>query len=167
MRNRKVGAVPILIIIAASVGIGAFAAIVVTRQINTTLSVVALMDMRVSDWDLVELTDIAFGDLYRGQTERFPASNYYLIENTGEDTLYVSYTKSDWPRDVQCDIYVSLDGGPTMLLAEGAVYQTALDPFGTSSKRIFWYIELTPDTAAAFANYSPTMTWNGHDDPLG
>lgn len=153
---------------------GVLAAIMVSRQVNLSMVIRGTYSLEVRDIDHVTvLTAIDFGDMFRGETYKYPANpptDTYWLVNDGDYPLWVSFSLSSFPSDVTFDIYARRgDQSAWTKLGPGDIFADPLNPDGETAQtsRIEWYIECVVDLYAAFSSYSPVLTWNGHDTSSG
>jgi len=150
---KQKGLTPIvtLIIVLMVVGGVAYAGWL-SRQLTTSISVVAFNDLEILDTDGETVLDhIAFGALFRGSVNVFPSSGSYFIENIGQQNLKVYWYHTDWPsEDIVLKCWV--DGFP--LPADPTGSAGALVPVGSTVTLTF---EATVAGDAAFAEYTTAV----------
>ena len=164
--KRKVGVVPLSLIMCLAVGI-AVGTILISKPITMPMIIEARYDMGIYDKDgTAPLTTIELGTFHRGDTKRFPSSGDYFIDNIGEGDLWVSWSKEDFPTGVTVKVYIlcSTKSPPYTILSEGEIY-TSFDGINVDSAK--WYIEITVDASAQFGSFTPKLVWNGHDSSTG
>lgn len=156
-RDKKIAGVPILTLTAICliVSMGVIAALVASRTVTTSITIVAHMDLEVYDIDgTTILTSINFGELYRGTTTMFPGSlDTYFIKNIGEETIYVGWDFDGTIMPVTIAVYmdgiiITRDSGRKALSAGASCTLT---------------IKLTVTSTADFATYTPELYFSGFD----
>lgn len=162
--SKKIGVFPVLLIVAMCSVAGVLATVMLYKQVSLSMRIVGVWNMKVLDTDeKTELTSIAFGDLTRGQVKLYPATGYYLLDNTGDYNIYVSFGLTNWPTDVTLKMEIFDESyGVWEVLAVNTVYTKVLKP--SSNDDIRWRVTLTVSSAAAFQTYSPILTWNANDN---
>jgi len=153
---KKKGLTPMtMLLIACLVVGGVVAALVASRTITTSITIVAHMDLEVYDINgTTILVSIDFGELYRGTTTMFPASpDTYFIKNIGEDTIYVGWDFDGTIMPVTIAVYMdgvilTRDSGRKALSAGASCTIT---------------IKITVSSTADFATFTPDLYFCGYD----
>ena len=141
-----------------------YAAIVLHKDISTSLVVEANHNLSIIDTDYATvLTAIVFGTLYRGDVATYPSAapgTIYYIKNTGQADLWLSYSTMSWPSDVSLEMWIKKDpSGSWAVLPISTVTSFSIAPGGYAN----WYVILTIGSNATFGTYNSTITWNAHD----
>lgn len=133
------------------------AAIVASRTLTTSISVIARNDIELYDSDQVTvLTHVDFGSFYRGGSAHVPGElgeTTYYIKNIGDEALTFSWYTTDWPADITLLLNVN---GEYLDEVTGTY---SLNP-GFSKQFIF---EVTVAGDAALAGYTPTIVFEASD----
>lgn len=162
---------PVVLVI-AMVAVGGIAQLLYyyNHDVSTSMTILATYGVEILDEVGETLTNIAFGDFYRGEMEIFPGDpGVYLISNVGEDSIYIYFTVTGVPTDgtirLQQDYdndgsYTNWDTGNwLMLIGNTAPY--AIPSGGTVAFKVY----VKAGATSPFGNFSPVITLTASDAP--
>jgi hypothetical protein len=135
---------------------------IIQYYVDLPMSLEIVGEYNLAIWELdgtTPFTDISFGQLTPGESDYWGS---FIIENTGDYSVYLSYGLTDWPLEV--DLGVTLRDISLILieiLDPDTTTGTMLDP-GVS-----WVVDIgyTVDPGAGAGSHTPVMRWNAHDTP--
>jgi hypothetical protein len=160
MHQKKLGVIAILCTIALTAGT-TYAAIMLYVDVPMSIEISAEWGIGLymtPDGTGPELTGIDFGTLHPGDSGSLGP---YYIMNSGDYTIFLSYSLAGWPDDVTIDVEITADG-QTISLAPDEVHPNGLPPTSVSGSLTIYYI--VSDTAESGV-YSPLLTLNAHNEP--
>lgn len=179
--NRKLKIAFVLMLALASLG-AAFAAVVLYRNVETTMRVKMSAALGVFDADrTTPLTTIGLGDFLWRDNFYFPGkardnmppqpAPSYWVNNTDQTTLYIQFVSPNM-TGVTFAMWIRREDSPTWIsLHDGEIYQLpltspSLDPGNPLLHAAQWYLQVSLDEPA-FGDYTPTLTINACDNPTG
>jgi len=176
--NSKIKAIFAVTLLISTLSVS-FAAFLITTQINTIMVVKPVVSMSVFDTDgVTPLTDIDLGQFqwdmikYFPKGESTPPTVYYFVNNTDQQSFYVSFVWSDLPTgNLGHYFYIKRGDEVTFTgLAAGEIYQLPIesqiidpDPMTQYAQ---WYFAFNV-VSAPFGTYHPVLTVNAYDSPSG
>lgn len=158
---RKTIKMVFIVAIFVSILIGiTFASNIISKQVYMT--------MRIKDHAAIELyhfdhntplKTIKLGDFYRYETKVFPSTTltygqHYLIKNIGDYDVWIKWSKTGLPKEVNLIMMVDYGEGFKEVMEE-KVISTSLQVH----KSFRWYFIVTVSETAELGDFSPKLMW--------
>ena len=177
--SKKVGAVPLIVLVALSTVVGVYAGIMITKNINMAMRVKQSVSLGVFDIDhTTELTFIQLGDFTWDQQKSLPALKetgpWYYINNTDQMDLYISFTEEGLPENTLLIYWVKrgdkttwkrIDMGQAPY--EYPLLSPSLNPDKPLETFAYLVIECLTLFDVPFGDYTPILHIHGCDSPSG
>jgi len=167
---------PLLFLLLSTITIAtAFAVFLISHDINTTMIVKPLVSMGVFDVDgKTELNAIDMGQFQYGTIKYFPTglstppTEYYYVNNTDQQSFYVSFTWEDLPPEssIGFEFFIKRgDQSSFTSLGVGSIYNLPIEsPYvnpDPETQYAVWYFAFNLGSAP-FGTYTPTLHVNAY-----
>jgi hypothetical protein len=156
--GKKVGVVPITLLMVLFVGV-AIGAVLVSKQVPMTMKVVTVNDFTILNFDKTPLASIDLGSFYRGGSKTFPATDNYWLKNTGDENMYLSWSISGLPTGTTIGLELKINTN-WIITTPNTIYSDAFTP----TNDVAWKFTITVGGSTPFGDaYTPVITWNCND----